>query len=131
MKISYDFPPNIDELNKHFTLGPRMVATYGDTLHNPGMGPIDRSVLAHEETHMRQQESVGGPKLWWKRFIADKPFRAHQEVEAYRNQYREAKKYLKSRDQLARLLYEISGDLSGEQYGNLMTRNEAMRAILS
>lgn len=127
MKISFDYPPNIKEIKKAFKISDRTVFTYGDTLHNPGRGKIPHDLLVHEITHMEQQGD--NPAGWWRKYIKDTEFRLNQEVEAYRNQYRQYIKIVKDRNKRAVFIYRIATDLSSDLYGKIINYSEAVRLI--
>jgi len=124
--------------------------TYGNAIYNPGRGEIPKHILAHEETHMRQQEeycviikhtSVGkstdpiekkeGKDEWWKRYLTDPRFRLEQEAEAYGAQYRYYCKAISGdRNQQARFLHMLAGQLSGPLYQLAVTQAQARELIL-
>ena len=128
MKIIFDWPPNIDEIQKVFPVLDKVVFTYGNTLYNPHKEPISVFLLKHEEAHSIRQG--GNPKEWWERYLTDKEFRLAQELEAYQIQYREAEKFIKDRNELYRYLRKLAGDLSG-MYGLDLTFGLAMEKIKS
>ncbi len=128
MKIVIDYPPNIELIRATFKLHDGIVFCYGDTLFNPDNGPVDDALMAHEETHMRQQEEMGVER-WWNYYLSSALFRVSQEVEAYQNQYKVFKKLLKDKNDLNRALHRIASDLSSEMYGKVMTLVEARKAI--
>lgn len=130
MKISTDNPPhNIRELCEEvFDLtGKIPVWTFRDTIYNPHNAPIDKPLAAHEATHCLQQGD--SPATWWDRYFTDEQFRFEQEVEAYRNQYQEAKKHIKDRNQLYRYLRVLAGDLASPMYGSICTVQQAIDKI--
>lgn len=127
MKIVYEQPPIRDELGKVFRLPDTAIFTFGDTIYNPGRNPIDPFLMAHEEAHSRQQKD--DPSGWWQRYLADIPFRVSQETEAYRVQYRAAKKVIKDKNQLFNFAKRLAEDLSGEQYGSVISFSSALRQI--
>jgi hypothetical protein len=124
MKIVKDFPPNFADIEKTFDLeGLQPVFAYGDTLYNPGGFDIPDDLMAHEETHERQQKELG-PQAWWDRYLGDREFRLMQEAEAYRNQYLFVKgKY--SRQVRRKLLQDMAKNLSSKLYGNIISKKEA------
>jgi len=126
MKIKYEYPPNIEEIRAVFPLHRGIIFTYGDVLYNPDKGEIDEALIKHEETHTKQQGD--NPDEWWKRYFIDKEFRAEQEIEAYRNQYKYAVENY-NRQQRKFLLKVISKDLSSPMYGSIMTTEEAKQTI--
>lgn len=130
MKILYEYPPNIEAIKQRFEVPYEAVFTYGDTLYVPHGGTIDKALMVHEETHMRQQKTIG-KEVWWDWYLGSKDFRLSQEVEAYQNQYREQKKHIKDRNELNRYLQRLAQDLSSPMYGKIMTLTEARQAIRS
>lgn len=130
MIIKYDYPPNYDILKKAFNLGEHenVVFTYGDTLYVPQgeKTKIDKPLMAHEETHSRQQLEIG-VQWWWDRFISEPQFRLEQELEAYREQYKAMQNM--AAQKRANYLTHIASDLSSEIYGNILSFEEAVAVI--
>lgn len=130
MKIVYEYPPNYKAIAKTFNIKGRnnIVFAYGDILYVPGGKSvnIDPHLIAHEETHQWQQADIGVEE-WWDKYLADADFRFIQEVEAYRNQYCSMNVLPLKR----RLDYldHIASDLAGEMYGNLLSKEDAVRVI--
>jgi len=126
MKIEHRPPPNYEEIKKHFPTADYekgTLFTYGDTCYCKTITP---DLVIHEETHTRQQTN---PEEWWAKYFTDVDFRLSQELEAYQNQYRWAKKNFKDRNQLAKLLHHIVSDLSGKIYGEVISFHEAKKQI--
>ena len=130
MKISTENPPkNIRGLCEfHFDLkGVKPVFTYGDTIYNPHGGFVDAGLEAHELVHaIRQGED---PEAWWVQYFKDPKFRFDEELKAYRVQYGYMHNFIKDRNELARFLMRIAGDLSGTMYGSMCSQSEAMKLI--
>lgn len=133
MKTLRQLPPNIDQIQRHFDINPRVIFTYGDTIYNPGGGKIDPSLMVHEEVHMLQQGD--DPQGWWDKYVTDVQFRLDQEVEAYRTQY---KFYLENycmkngkvrRSRLSKFIRRVAGDLSSSIYGGIVTYDQAVELI--
>lgn len=127
MKIIYDWPPNIEIIKKHFPANENTVFTYGNKLYVPGKSAVPRHLEKHEETHMHQQGE--NPDAWWGRYFVDPKFRTEQELEAYRRQYKEFCESHKDRNEQARFLYQIAGDLSSPLYGRILSKREAVKLI--
>lgn len=129
MKIVYEKPPNYEAIAKAFDIrnNKTVVFTYGDTLYVPTGRTVnvDKALIRHEETHVRQQN--GMPEYWWKRYLTDPQFRFDQELEAYREQYRDIVK-MPFKVKLG-YLNHIAKSLAGEMYGNLVTVEEARNMI--
>lgn len=130
MQIVYEYPPNYKAIAKTFNIEGRtnIVFAYGDKLYVPGGKSVnvDKHLLIHEETHQWQQKDIGVEE-WWDKYLKDPNFRFIQEVEAYRNQYR-SMGVLSLKNRIG-YLDHIATDLSGEMYGNLLTKEDAIRVI--
>jgi len=100
---------------------------WGDTIYCKS--EISEDLKEHELTHIRQNKgSKFWGLIWWIKYILSKKFRLSQELEAYQNQYRFAKKNY--RKEIAQnLLNIIAGDLSGELYGNIISFEDAINKI--
>ena len=128
-QIQVDYPPNIETIKKHFdVMSKDIVFTYGDTLYSPAGGDINKPLMAHENTHSRQQEEMGVSE-WWDKYIEDKNFRIEQEVEAYKNQYVEYCKNKKNMAKRVMFLNDLAQDLSSSIYGNVVGFDEAIKLI--
>lgn len=129
MNIVKAWPPNIEQIRAKITLKRRIVFTYGNTLYNPHDGKITKSILAHEETHARQQGE--SPAEWWTKYLADDKFRLSQELEAYQAQL---KHYAGINKSWMPYLNTIADHLSSFRYGNIIdlptAKREIMKAIL-
>jgi len=95
------------------------IMVWGDTSYTTHELPDH--LIAHEETHIRQQKNKLLGLVWWTRYVFSKKFRLSQELEAYRSQYKV------SGDPM--VLHQIAKDLSGELYGNLISYDEAIKQI--
>lgn len=98
MNIVIAYPPNIAEIRTRFRLPPGagIIFAYGDTIYNPDGISISPFLLAHEQTHQRQQGC--DPAGWWHRYLADLPWRLDQELEAHRVEYRATRGRLRCED---------------------------------
>ena len=127
MEIKFDYPPNITDIRKVLPIDSgKMIYCWGDILYNPHKLEIADHLKIHELTHSRQQIV---PEVWWKRYLEDKDFRLSQELEAYQEQYKFAKNWIKDRNLLSRFLWAIARDLSSELYGNIIEFEEAKKQI--
>lgn len=104
--------------------------TYGDIIYNPGKGTIPDHIIAHEETHMRQQEAYeGGKDAWWKEYLANSRFRMEQEAQAYGEQYKFFCKYRKDRNERSRFLNSICDSFAGPLYQLALTKAQARAMV--
>lgn len=106
----------------------RVIVTYGQEVFTSGELPED--LIVHEGVHVQQQMAYG-KDLWWDRYLTDDVFRLTQELEAYRAQWQFLASSVKDRNTLAWHLARISGDLSSELYGRIVTSEQARQAIQS
>lgn len=125
-KIINEWPPNIEEIRKHFRVKGTVFFTYGDAIYNPDGVVIPRDYIRHEEVHMAQQKQAGGPELWWDRYFAEPAFRASQEIEAYGIQLRYIRK---NNGKTQQALEHFATALSSPLYGNCITTEDAAKAI--
>src|SRR6266850_4710684 len=114
INFSNECPEIFAKIKKVFNVKwEKVIITYGNTIYSEKIFPSD--VLAHEEVHVKQQETMG-KDVWWDKYLNDKKFRLDQEVEAYRVQV----KWLKEnspRNYKQIRLKQITQDLSGGIYG--------------
>lgn len=128
MKISYDYPPNIEKIRETFDLtGKTPVFTYGDTIYNPHKGFIPADLLIHERTHQVQQGEA--PDEWWDKYLTDSEFRLMEEIEAYCYQYKAFCEVYRDRNQRFDFLNRLAKDLSSAMYGNIISYSEAVRVL--
>jgi hypothetical protein len=131
MKIVKAFPPNIGAIRDRFNIaGKNIMFAYGDILYAPGLTvELPEHLMKHEETHQRQQAAFnGGVEAWWNTYLEAPWFRLEQEVEAYQNQWKCIKETM-NRSERRRLLAFLVKDLSGEMYGNMVSKEEAEELI--
>lgn len=107
--------------------GPDTVFSDGRYLWNPSGNPIPMNLKIHEEVHMIRQG--GDPDAWWDKYLSDPAFRLEEEILAYRKQYQYAKTMVKDRNELFRFLNRLADDLSSEIYGNIISKQEAIKKI--
>ena len=105
--------------------------TWGNQIYVPNQktDKIGATVLQHEVQHSEQQDLIGGPKEWWKRWVKDKAFRLEQEGEAYARQYWFFCSVKKDRNARARFLHQLCANMSGPMFGNMCTYAEAKEII--
>lgn len=128
MEIVKENPPNYKKISKKFKLTKSVVFTYGDKIYVPNGEDVSPHLMAHEETHMRQQGD--NPEAWWDKYLEDEQFRLEQELEAYRNQFRFVRKKSKAtRKQRSEFLDNIASDLSSPIYGNIIDYKTARNLI--
>lgn len=129
MNIVEAWPPNIDAIRAALDISAQQpIFTYGDTIYNPYKCHIDPSLMAHEETHERQQAAIG-VDAWWDRYLREPEFRADQEIAAYRRQFRVLRKHYRDRNALARWLHETAALLAGPMYGGCLPHTVALVRI--
>lgn len=129
MKIINERPPIWDRAIKTFKFHPslRVVFAWGDVIYNPNNAYMSGDLIMHESVHGLQQKAIGGPEIWWDRYLVDAKFRLEQEIEAYGAQWRWLR--LNKGRQAYIIRERILGDLSGPLYGNVISKEEAAAAI--
>lgn len=130
MKIVEDYPPNFKQIVEVIPGASKkgIVFTYGDTVYNPSKLEIEDHLEAHEAVHIEQQKKIGVEE-WWTEYLKNPKFRLEQEVEAYHAQYKFVNKNY-GRNEGTYVLKQISDDLSGDMYGNILNRKQARKAII-
>jgi len=130
MKIINEKPPIFKEAHKHFDIDDSAtIYTWGDTIYNPAGIALPQELIEHEIVHAHQQEAVGGPEVWWRRYFDDPVFRVNQEAEAYRRQYAYYCTLQKDRNVRNKYLWEIASFLVSPMYKVNMSHSDAMQAI--
>lgn len=135
VKISNEKPPQwiLTAVKKKWNVDweSTVIFTYEDVISS-STGEMTEDLIAHEQTHVRQQlEFKGGAELWWQEYLNNDKFRFSQELEAYRNQYQWLIKNIKDRNEVIRFLTHYARSLSGEMYGNMCDFSTAMSLIKS
>lgn len=130
MKIVQAWPPNIDAIKERFPdIHKAVLFAYGDTIYSPSGQIIPDYLIAHEETHQRQQEAMGGPEVWWDKYLTDNTFLLSQEIGAYHEQY----EFYCARETDRKLRYQMlmncATALSGPVYGRSIGKAHALFRI--
>jgi len=116
--------PLFKQAQKKFKVTLGTIFTYDDTIYTGNDLPFH--LIAHEITHVFQQQKIGADE-WWKKYFADKKFRLKQELEAYHNQYECQKRLDVAKADI--LLNSLAQDLSSELYGEIIDFYEAKEQI--
>lgn len=130
IKVAHTPPPDwiYGACLQRFKIDPlHTVWTYDGVIYNPGGDRISDHVIAHEATHIRQQNEIGADE-WWNRALTDDTFRAEQEAQAYGVQYGFYCGQEKNRDKRARFLFQLAGSYAS-MYGLPISIAEAQATI--
>lgn len=122
MKISTEWPPNIEEIREHFDVSKDVLFCYGDTIYNPLNIKPRPDLVAHEKIHSKQQGN--DPDGWWRKYVDDPKFRVEQEAQAYGAQA----KHIQKRAGYAaakRAVASFADFLSSPVYGSSISRMDA------
>lgn len=127
MKFSNECPPIFNKLHEAFGVewGGNLCIAYADTIWHTQ--PLDPSVIVHESVHLQRQN--GQSDEWFEKYIKDPKFRFGEEILAYREQYKFIQATRRDRNEIARLLFKLAGDLSSPMYGSIVGKAEAMKII--
>jgi len=132
IEIVNEKPPIWDEVHKHFDIDDNdTFYTYGDKIYNPAGRYVPDHIIEHESVHARQQKEIGGPDIWWKKYIEDDAFRMDQELEAYGRQYWFYCYHEGDRNKRAKFLWAIASHLSGPTYKLTINHADARVGIIA
>jgi len=132
MRIINAYPPNYNKIQRGLGLAKDapMVFSYGKDIYDPSGGGLDDALIEHEYTHQIQQlDEIKDIEKWWDMYIEDPEFRLSQELEAYRYQYEYFCFVQKDREVRNRYLLTLAAAISGPNYGNIISLNEAVKKI--
>lgn len=130
VKIINERPPIWDQAHEVFEIeDDKTFYTYGDAIYNPAGIKIPDHVIEHEKVHMGQQERIGGPEIWWHKYLNDPTFRLEQELEAYGRQYQFICAYVSDRNVRAKYMWELTKALASPMYKVEITMAEANERI--
>lgn len=119
------------EISAILSPGPHAIYAWGDKIYNPSKTHVTKDLVAHELVHARQQELLGGPEIWWRRYLDKPEFRLSQEAEAYGRQYQYLCSQNPNRNFQFQVLEAMALLLAGPMYGRLTTVEYAMQLIKS
>ena len=126
--IKYEYPPNYDDIAAVFDLNGREIFAYDGIIYCPGKGVVTYELLAHETVHFQQQIDTG-VKIWWDKYLTDTEFRLKQELPAHKGEYIVFLSRHKDRNERARYLDLVASRLSSKLYGNIITKQQALKAL--
>ena len=128
MEIIHSKPPIYEDIiSAGMKPSEYTVYTYGNKLYVPSGDEVPADLMVHEEVHMKQQGD--DPDAWWSRYLIDQFFRIDQETAAYAKQYAFICRKQKDREKRNRILLMIASQLAGPMYGNVISRDFALRAV--
>lgn len=126
--IRMEYPPNIGQIRAAFKLTGAEIFAWDGIIYSPSSPTVSPALVEHEKVHFRQQRDVGGPEIWWDRYIADPAFRLEQEMEAHIVEYR-AYSETHGRPQRRRYLEVLARRLASPMYGGVITKKAAKARI--
>ena len=133
--IKYEAPPNFAAICAVFpdaVTHEGAIFSYAPHIYAPKLTPgqgLAPHLHIHEQVHHQQQKAIGGPEIWWERYLADVNFRLEQEIEAYRAQYQFVLTNHGNNRGTQDFLFKIACDLSGPLYGNIISYGAAESKI--
>lgn len=129
MNVVNSTPPNYADILAVFSnaANPGVIFTYGDTIYNPTGTDISSALLAHEGIHCgRQGKDIDS---WWERYLVDAEFRLNEELLGHRAEYRTFIGTTQNREVRNNYLQQIAHRLASPLYGNLLSMQQARKAI--
>lgn len=121
IKQQHEFPLR-DVYAKVFPIDDKTLFAYDDCIYTNYDLPKD--LLIHEMTHLHQQKR-DGLEYWVKNYLHDPKYRLEVEIEAYKAQLSS----IKDRNWRSVILNESANNLSSKLYGNLITKQEALKLL--
>jgi hypothetical protein len=123
-------PPNYEAIVAVFpgAANPGVIFAYGDRIYAPGGRKLTPALQAHEGVHCARQG--GRPDHWWGLYLTDPRFRLEEEVLAHGAEYRAYCARHANRLKRTQALEWIAHKLAAPLYGNLISPEDAQRAIL-
>lgn len=125
---SREKPPIFDRLQQQFGVSwDNVIIAYDGKVHSSK--DIQPQKLIHEMVHLKRQKEIGND-AWWSLYFDSEEFRRDEEILAYVAEANFLKKHIKNREHRFKMINEIAASLSGETYGKIMTKNEALRLLM-
>jgi hypothetical protein len=130
LKFSTEKPKIYDKLHEQFNVSwdDGLIIADGYILCCKYEIPPEK--IIHELVHSKRQEKIG-KDLWWNLYLSKPTFLLEEEVLAYREEYKFICENIKDRNLRFECLYEMARTLSSEQYGSLVSGDEAVALIQS
>jgi hypothetical protein len=128
MKRSNEKPEIYKKLKKRFGVkwNDGLIITYGDTTYSKER--IHRIKYVHEKVHSKRQLRMG-VEDWWDKYLKDKDFRLNEELLAYRKEVEWIYKQGIDKDFRTAVIEGMATDLSSKMYGEIISYEDALRAI--
>ena len=122
-------PPNFEAIFAVFpeAAKPGVIFAYGGRIYAPGRKAVTPALQAHEQTHLERQGDA--PERWWDRYLAETQFRLEEELIAHAREYQAYCRRHAEPGKRALMLEHIAGKLSSPLYGEIITLEDARRAI--
>lgn len=152
MKVIYEHPPNIDDIDAAFH-GVRdtssILYTYGDAIYTTSKAEIPEWIHEHEKVHSQRQYEIGlktkeadgradisdeqcyldGADWWWSLYLRDPEFRLEEELLAHRIELEVFSRFYTDRNTRRLYLKSIAKRLSSGMYGRMVSFEKAKRLI--
>lgn len=103
-----------------------LIITYGDTAYSKKR--IPRIKYVHEKVHSKRQLKLGVDK-WWDKYLKDKNFRLAEELLAYKKEVEWIYKQKADIGFRKKVIESMAQDLSSGMYGNIISYDNALKAI--
>lgn len=129
MNVVNSTPPNFGDILAVFpdAIKPGVIFTYGNTIYNPSGVELSSALRAHEGIHCGRQGAEVG--RWWARYLVDAEFRLEEELLGHRAEYRTFIGTTRNREAHNNYLQQIANRLASPLYGNLLSMQQARKAI--
>ncbi len=126
--IKKEIPPIYDRLHQKFGIkwdDGVIIAYDGAIWCKENLEP---QKIIHENKHIERQKEIGND-AWWQLYLDNDVFRLEEEVVAYRAELEFIKRHIKNREMVFHAKRDIAENLSSSIYGNMVTKQEAMKLL--
>lgn len=127
--ISHEIPSIYESLNKKFGVKweDKIIIAFDGKIHCID-NPAPQKII-HEKVHLDEQKRIGN-EVWWRAYLEDDNFRLEEELKAYRIESNFLKKYIKNREVRFHFINEMADSISSSVYGNIITKQEALKFLM-
>lgn len=128
IEIIHELPEIYDRLHRTFNVewDKGIIIAYDGKIYCKLNPPSQK--IYHEMVHLQEQKELGN-EIWWEMYITNDKFRLDEELKAYRAEVKFIKKAIKNRNDAFEMIRNIAHDLSSEIYGNIISKDEALKLI--
>lgn len=115
--------PLIEQYQKVFDITENTIFAYDGVIYSDYT--LTKDLIVHEQTHLKRQDKIG-VDLWVSKYLSDPQFRLEEELIAYKAQLES----IKDRGLRNAVRIDCATALSSDLYGDIITRENAIKELL-